>query len=306
MNLLPDRPIHRIRFPGLLLFLLGTILPVQAQETVIPLWPGAAPGSEDWSHAEQEGINRWDGYRLARNVTTPTLTVFRPDPARANGTAMIVAPGGGFHFLSMETEGTMMARWLAAQGVTAFVLKYRLVPTAADDEVFWAQMVRLFSGDRSAQAEMARIQPLAIEDGRQAVRLVRQQAATWGIDPHRIGLMGFSAGGMVTAGVALEHDADSRPDFIAPIYGAPFEPVHVPADAPPMFILVASDDPLLSTQCVTFYQAWKTAGKEAELHVYAKGGHGFGMKQQNLPIDTWPDRLADWMRTQGLLRTTAP
>lgn len=284
------------------LLLLGLPLTALAQEPVIPLWPGPAPGSEDWTHTEQDGLNRWDGFRLTRNVTTPTLTVFRPDPARANGTAMIVAPGGGFHFLSMETEGTMMARWLADQGVTAFVLKYRLVPTEADDEAFWAQVVRLFSGDRSAQASMAQVQPLAIEDGRQAVRLVRQQAATWGIDPHRIGLMGFSAGGMVTTGVALAHEVDSRPDFIAPIYGAPFEAFTVPADAPPMFALVASDDPLLATQCVTLYQAWKAAGKDAELHVYAKGGHGFGLKKQNLPVDTWPDRLGDWMRTQGWIR----
>src|SRR5207302_5877708 len=127
--------------------------------------------------------------------------------------------------------------------------------------------------------------PLAIADGRQSVALVRQHAAEWGIAPDRIGLLGFSAGGRVTAGVALEHDDASRPDFAAVIYGALWENLEVPADAPPLFVLVANDDELAAANCLDLFSAWRTAGHPAELHVFAQGGHGFGMNQQGLPSD---------------------
>jgi acetyl esterase/lipase len=286
---------------GLLLVLLGLSATVHAQSTVIPVWPGRPPGSEDWTHQEQVTKSQFDGFDWVRNVSTPTLTVYRPDPAVSNGTAVIVAPGGGFHFLSIETEGNQVAEWLAARGVTAFVLKYRVVPTPAAEDDFWKQIQLLFTGGEAVRAAMDRVTPLAVRDGREAVRLVRRRAAEWGLAPDRIGLLGFSAGGRVAAGVALEGDVESRPDFVAPIYGALWGDVTVPQDAPPLFTLVAQDDPLAATAVVDLYAAWKRAGVPAELHVYAKGGHGFGMKKQGLPIDTWIERFGDWLHAQGLL-----
>ena len=145
------------------------------------------------------------------------------------------------------------------------------------------------------------LRPLIIADGLQSVKLVRQRATEWRIAPDRIGIMGFSAGGSVTTGVALEYDADSRPDFAAPIYSAPREDISVPADAPPLFIAVAHDDAFAASASVPLYSAWSAAGRSAELHIYSKGGHGFGMHTQGLPADHWIDHFGDWLQVQGVL-----
>ena len=283
-----------------------------SQPVVIPLWEGGAPGSEHWTHTELAYLNV-EGEQMVRNVTQPTLTVYLPDPTTATGTAMIVAPGGGFLFQSWEIEGTAVAQWLQAHGVAACVLKYRLRDTGATAEAFqeaFAALERAVRVDRSSDASRgpkpfdpeARVAiDFAIADGRQAVRLVRQRAAEWGIAADRIGLMGFSAGAGVTVGVATQHDTLSRPDFIAPIYGGGFEPITVPTDAMPLFSMVADNDVLAATGCVNLYAAWRAAGHSAELHIYAKGGHGFGMRQRGLPVDTWIERLYDWLTGQGLL-----
>ena len=284
---------------------LGTLLAMtaaaHAQNQVIPVWPEGAPGSEGWTHEEQVTESRFDGFDWVRNVTDPTLTAYLPDSAVANGTAVIVAPGGGFHFLSMETEGSQVAEWLAERGVAAFVLKYRLVPTAQEEEAFWKEVERLFSDIDAARPAMEEVTALAVQDGQEAMRLLRRRADEWGIAPDQIGIMGFSAGGRVAAGVALAGDPESRPAFVAPIYGAMWGEATVPPDAPPLFTLVAQDDALAAASVVDLYAAWNEAGREAELHVYSKGGHGFGMKQQDLPIDTWIERFGDWLRVQGLL-----
>ena len=184
---------------------------------------------------------------MVRNVTTPTLTAFLPEPATATGAAVVICPGGGFRFLSWQSEGTEVAEWLQKRGVAAFVLRYRVKETPASEEEFRKEMAAFLGGlarrGRSAvgdaaegeapkgqgtpgeasrpaiQEEMRKVGALGIADGRQAVKVVRQHAAEWGIKPDRIGIMGFSAGGMVTMGVAMDHDAESRPDFAAPIYG---------------------------------------------------------------------------------------
>jgi acetyl esterase/lipase len=287
---------------------------ITAQQQVVPLYPGIAPGSESWTQTEVQYLNE-QGQQMVRNVVTPTFTVYKPDPAKANGTAMIVAPGGGFLFLSWQTEGTEVAEWLASKGVTAFLLKYRLSNSGSTREEFQKAMMALFSsisaasrpenegkpeGDINGNKAMSEIAVLGQEDGRQAIRIVRSRAAEWGIDPHKIGIMGFSAGGMVTLGPLLRHDAESRPDFAAAIY-TPWANNSVPADAPPLFILVASDDMLTEKGSIQLYSAWKAAGKTAELHVYSKGGHGFGMQKKGLPADTWIERLGDWMKSQGFL-----
>jgi acetyl esterase/lipase len=264
---------------------------------VISLWPGGAPGSEDWTQQEQESVIP-HSLKVVRNVAQPTLTAYFPAPSTANGTAVIVCPGGAFHFLSIDMEGTDVARWLNARGVAAFVLKYRLVRTGDDfPEAVWKTL-----GDRQAMAEMtAPLQPLIHADGQQAVRVVRERATEWGIAPDRIGMVGFSAGAGVTVSVALEHDAGCRPDFAAAIYGGGRKDVPVPADAPPLFILCAGDDAMAAPASVRLYSDWRVAGHPVELHIYAQGGHGFGMNKQGLPSDTWIDRFGDWLRMQGLL-----
>lgn len=271
-----------------------------AQDNIIPLYDGAAPGSENWTHQEKENrTNLWQT-RVVFNVAKPTLTLFRPDPGKANGTAVIICPGGAFFALSIESEGFEVARSLAAKGVTCFVLKYRLVECKTDDPTteLGARMSNL--------AELAApVIKLAMADGKAAVSYVRKHAKEFGVKPDRIGIMGFSAGGTVTASVLYNYAAESRPDFAAPIY-LQYEWVPkaggVPADAPPIFILAATDDPLgLGPHSVALYQDWVAAKKPAELHLYSKGGHGFGMRKQNLPTDRWIERFCDWLQVQGFL-----
>jgi acetyl esterase/lipase len=310
----PARATRRV--PLLLAALVCAVLApgaAAAQSLVIPVWPGAAPGSEGWRQQEVQ-YRSPQGEAMVRNVTRPTLTAYLPTRETATGTAIIVAPGGGFHFLSWESEGTRVAEWLQRRGVAAFVLRYRLVNTGATEAEYQQAVARLFASIRTASAgtspgttinsdtAIARVLPLATADGREAVRLVRARAAEWGVRPDRVGLMGFSAGGMVSIGVALEHDAASRPDFVAPIYGVPRAPIAVPADAPPLFDLVAADDGLAAGPSLALFSAWRAAGKPAELHVYAKGGHGFGMARRGLAVDGWIERLGDWLQDQGLVR----
>jgi acetyl esterase/lipase len=279
-----------------------------AEEMVIPIWPGAAPGSEKWTRTE--AITVFGNEPRVRNVVRPTLTAFLPKPGTDKGTAIIVAPGGGFRFLSWESEGTKVAQWLSERGVAAFVLKYRLVDTGATDAEFQKALQALFSGlsrpgavERPGSGplsdpETAEVIRMAGEDGRQAIRVVRRRASEWGIAPDRIGIMGFSAGGIVAAAAALHHDAESRPNFVGAIYGAPSGDYAVPQDAPPLFILCADDDQLMSRGCARLYSKWKEAGKPAEIHIFAKGGHGFGMNHQG----HWIEQFRDWLAGQGLMK----
>ncbi|MGP8198437.1 MAG: alpha/beta hydrolase [Limisphaerales bacterium] len=273
---------------------------VIAQEKVIRLYDGPAPASENWKQTEQENrTNLWN-CRVVLNVANPTLTVFQPEAGKANGAAVVICPGGAFFALSIDNEGFDVARWLNTKGVTCFVLKYRLVECKTDDPTREVN-------NRGPLAEVvAPIVKLALADGNAAIGYVRKHAAEFGVNPQRIGIIGFSAGGTLAVSVAMNYTAATRPDFVAPIYPA-FEWAikgnGVPADAPPAFILAASDDPLgLAPQSVTIYQDWIAAGKSAELHLYSKGGHGFGMRPQHLPSDHWIERFADWLAVQGLLQ----
>lgn len=270
-------------------------------QKVIRLYPGAAPGSENWTHKEKEYFSQIWNTQVVTNVVEPTLTVFAPEASAANGTAVIICPGGGFHALSINSEGFDVAKWLAAKGVTAFVLKYRLVPTGEDG----VKEVMAKMGRTSLDNDNQPVVPLAIADGIAAVTYVRAHATEFGIAPTRIGLMGFSAGGTVTAGVAFQYTAASRPDFLAPIYAymGAVKAAPVPADAPPMFLVAATDDQLgLAPDSIKLYSQWIAAKKSAELHMYAKGGHGFGMRKQNLPTDQWIERFGEWLSLQGLLK----
>jgi acetyl esterase/lipase len=275
---------------------------------VITLWPEGAPGSEDWAPLP-DGKLELDTpllgtSRIVRNVVVPTLTPILPEPSVANGTGVIVCPGGGFQFLMVDKEGLDVARWLNERGIAAFMLKYRLAQMPLDDDQFVAE-VRARQNDPAVREKFrqqtAPIRPLAVDDGRQAMRIVRQRGDEWGLNQDRIGIIGFSAGGLVTCGVALHFDAETRPSFAAPIYGAPRDPVTSPADAPPLFIAVADNDDSASRASVALYSAWKEGGHSAELHIYSKGGHGFGMKQQGLPSDSWIDRFGEWLEVQGFV-----
>jgi len=248
-----------------------------AGNKVIRLYEGAAPGSEDWTWNESE--KNTGKQIIVIDVSVPTLTVFAADKSIATGTAVVICPGGGFRMLSMTNEGYDVAKWLNSKGITAFVLKYRLshVDTTNKGNL-----------DRTSIAKMA------IADGKAAMTYVRNQASEWGLK--RIGIMGFSAGGVVACGVTLSYDAQSRPDFVASIYAGKYLDADVPSDAPPMFIAVASDDSFNKTkQCIDLYYQWVDAKKSAELHIYRKGGHGFGMTKHNIPTDGWIDRFYEWL-----------
>ncbi len=271
-----------------------------AQERVIPLYEGPAPGSEHWTHQERESVSNLWNTRLVFNVARPTLTWFAPEASRANGTAVIICPGGAFFALSIDSEGREVARWLAERGIHAFVLKYRLVKCETDDPT------RELMTRGPLDTVVAPVAKLAMADGLAAVRHVRQRAVEYGVNPRRIGILGFSAGGTVAASVAYNYEAASRPDFVAPIYLAYHWTIKdrgVPPDAPPMFILAATDDPLqLAPHSVELYRDWTRAGRSAELHLYARGGHGFGMRRQNLPSDRWIERFADWLEMHGWMK----
>lgn len=277
---------------------------MSAPQEAVRLWPGAAPGSEKWMQKEVRFTDAQFGGETIRNVVEPTLSVFLPPPSTANATAVIVCPGGAFQALSWNNEGTEMASWLNKQGVAAFVLKYRLANTGetdADFRLIWETIIKKLMAD-SAQ-EVAALAPeveVAAADGRRAVQIVRQNATKWRIAPDRIGILGFSAGAAIAIDVGAQHDELSRPNFVASIYGPSLRRSRVPLDARPIFIACASNDRLLPVNGnLEVYSAWKSSGHLAELHVYAKGGHGFGMKKRGLPVDNWIEQFRLWLSDQG-------
>ncbi len=274
--------------------------PIPAQPNAIELGTGPLPGataSESW-HSQY-------GSLFARNVTVATLTPYLPDPAKATGAAVIVAPGGGFRTLSMENEGSDVARALAAKGVAAFVLKYRLNQTPADMPGFERSMTEMFSATAARpprpdpEKAMAGLAP-QIADSRAAFALVRKRAAEWHVDPDRVGMVGFSAGAMLTMATTLAGQ-DAKPAFIGIIYG-PLAPVTVPADAPPMFVALAADDPFFANSGFGLIDSWKTAKRPVEFHLYEQGGHGFGMYPKTTTSTGWFDAFTRWLDMHGMLK----
>jgi acetyl esterase/lipase len=267
-----------------------------AQATAIPLNTGPLPGAknkESW-HSQYNSV-------FARNVIEATLTPFLPDPAKATGTAVIVAPGGGFRTLSMQNEGWDVAKALADRGIAAFVLKYRLNQTPADMGEFEKSMTAMFSSvarptSRPSPEDALKGLAPQIADARAAFALVRQRAGQWKVDPNRIGMVGFSAGAMLTVATVL--DGQAKPAFIGDIYG-PLQPMTVPADAPPMFAAIAADDPLFSGKGFGLIDAWMAAKKPVEFHLYGRGGHGFGMYPKKTTSTGWFDAFYRWMVMEG-------
>jgi acetyl esterase/lipase len=268
---------------------------LQAQK-VIPLYNGKAPGSENWNWSEKSSDKNLWNTPLVYNVANPTLTVFEPAKGKANGTAIVIVPGGGFQALSITKEGTDMAKWMAEKGVTAFVLKYRLNKSNTDDPA--AEFMKGMADSIVMKRINDTIVPMCIADGKKAIEYVRTNAKAYGIDPNKIGIVGFSAGGTVTMGATLGYNEMNKPNFSAPIYPyvGYFKNMTVPSDAPPLFICAATDDLFgFAPDCTNLYNTWIRAKKSAELHIYSKGGHGFGMSKQNLPSDQWMNLFADWL-----------
>lgn len=273
---------------------------VAAQNTIT--LPFKKPENITWKNKEQAYYsNIWET-PVVTNVSAPTMEVFLPEPGTANGTAVIIAPGGGLYALSMETEGNMVARWLNKKGIAGFVLKYRLVPTKKDGV---AEFTALFDTNYDKiHKEVSKVMPYSVADGLNAVAHVRANAAKYGIHKNKIGFMGFSAGGAVTMGVAYNYEQANRPNFIVPVYAWTDEmPVQQPKkDAPPMLVICAADDTLgLAPGSVELFTSWNKEGLSAGLHMFSKGDHGYGMRKQGLPFDNWIQRFYEWAIAESVV-----
>ncbi|MBS1002008.1 alpha/beta hydrolase [Acetobacter persici] len=240
------------------------------------------------------------------NVSNPTLELFRPRADHSNGTAVIIAPGGGFVGLSYEAEGTAVARKLTEYGVKALVLKYRTIRSPDDamhmPSVHMKEMETVMARAKSgipAEVPLFAGEPHAVEDGKRALALVRQHAADWGVDQKKIGFIGFSSGAFLAADLAIE-DKATRPAFVGLFYGGLRTPV--PIDAPPAFIATAADDPYLPNDGRLLYTAWRKVGASVELHLYERGGHGFGLIARGDTSDHWFDEFIWWMQARSLLK----
>jgi acetyl esterase/lipase len=273
-----------------LLLSISMILPAQEQQQVVYLWPNGAPGFEGRKGEPEKAKDWW-----IKNVHNPSLTVYLPSKEKANGAAVIICPGGGHRELVFNAEGADAAEYFNSIGVTAFVLKYRL-----------------FREENSAYK-----QEHALQDGRRAMRLVRQQAVTWNLDTNRIGLMGFSAGGELAGWVAFDSLNDEplkkdkvdaakcKADFLILVYPGPLAvPVALNATAPSLFMIAANDDECCSEPIVKLLQLYRKAKIKAEVHLYAQGKHAFNMgKRSKLQtLNTWPQRLTDWLSDNDYLK----
>lgn len=267
-------------------------LALMLTQEVVDLWPGKVPGE-----TEEPKADAIEGGWKVTYVGRPTVSVHKP--AKPNGAAIVVAPGGGYRMLAYQHEGTDVAAWLSSIGVTTVLLKYRVPRRPGDEDAM-----------------------LPLKDAQRAISLTRAKAAEWGVDPARIGLLGFSAGGHLTAHAATnerayeavdDHDkASCRPDFAVMIYpGGVLDKqdpsklaarIRVSKDTPPSFLAVSTDDKGSAPGTLKLYQALREAAVPVELHVYEAGGHGYGMRKGDKPHNAWPARCEEWMRARGLLK----
>ena len=282
------------------LFLVAVLLTVCVESAAlaqdeIRLWPGGAPGSEGKTEPERL-VQRPDGLRRVATIHNPSVTVYLPSNPNATGAAVIVIPGGGHQYVTIENEGSAVAKWLSERGIASFVLKYRLA---------------------REEGSTYTVEQHAVADAQRAIRLVRSRAKEWNLDPERIGVMGFSAGGELAYYAATRFDAgkadapdpieraSSRPAFQALIYSGAVAAAAPRADTPPAFLCAALDDTDPARTSVALFQKLRDAGVSVELHVYAAGGHGFGMRDRPLPITSWPTRFREWLADRGFLTHAA-
>jgi acetyl esterase/lipase len=277
------------------LFLLSSVLIsnwsfAQAPPIVLPLWKNGAPGFENRKNEPEEAKDYW-----VKNIHNPSITVYPASKEKANGSAVIICPGGGHRILVYTSEGIDAAKYLNSLGVTAIILKYRL---AREDK----------------SPYNLNIHPQ--QDAYRAIRLVRSKAKEWGIDENRVGILGFSAGGEVVAAVAYGSGVgnsaatdpvdrlNGKPNFQILVYPGPLGvPEVVPADAPPAFMLAANNDECCSLPIVTLLQKYRAAKAPIEVHIYAKGSHAFNMgyRSEFASLKAWPQRMADWLQDMGFL-----
>lgn len=303
----------------LFLLLLFSSSMLYAQK-VVPLYPDGVPGLKDNSDLKEADVSdRDDGVIRLRNVSNPTLTVYEPRPSKRSGASVIICPGGGYYILAFNKEGTDVAKWYAERGITAFVLKYRL----PQEELFTQKSIR------------------PLQDAQQAFRYIRSHADMYKLDINKVGIMGFSAGGHLAAtasthfenqvGEIKEEQLSVRPDFTVLMYpvvsfndkfghsgsrqnliGPDLKikdieqysnELHVSSATPPAFLVHAFDDPVKVENSLSYVKALKKSGVDAEFHMYAEGGHGFGLAlNKEGPVRTWPDRLEDWLKARDLIK----
>lgn len=230
-------------------------------------------------------------HRVLRNVSVPTLEPFLPDVAAATGTGVVICPGGAHHVLAIDHEGYEVAQWLQERGIAAFVLKYRVLPTPENDDEFQRTRNAEFG---KLKAKLVEHWPVVLSDGERAIEMVRERATEWALQD--IGIIGFSAGAHLAVGVALADN--SRPDFVGSIYGALWNGLDVPTDAPPLFVAGANDDAITANASPQLIAAWRNADRPVESHMYEHGGHGFGMVKQGLPSDYWIDQFHAWVSAE--------
>lgn len=281
----------------------GTIYPLQnpAEPNAILLGTGGVEGQP----AKETWFRQW-GDPMARNITTATLTPFLPKKDKANGAAVIVAPGGGFRWLSLGNEGWEVAQALADRGIAAFVLKYRLHPTPESLDAFKESMNRTFAAATPPTGNAASTPPRPpqidlsnqLADAEAAYAMIIKRSAEWGVDTTRLGMIGFSAGAGLTMHCTLKSER-MQLDFIGPIYGG-MGPVEVPTDAPPMFNVIATDDFLFRGQ-FGVVESWFKAGKPVEFHLYQNGGHGFGLGNPDRTSNRWFDAFMYWLEVNKFL-----
>lgn len=273
--------------------------PLMGQE-VIRLYNGKAPGSETWDWGEDTTRKNPINTTIVYNVSTPTLTVFRPAPDEANGSAVIIIPGGGLRVLLFEKEGVATAKALAKKGVTTFVLKYRLQHSTTDDP--WQEMITRMKDPAGSDKGLSAISLMARADLANAVRYVRKHAGAYNVDSSRVGLVGFSAGAVLSLNTIYHAELDAVPDFAAINYGVVPSGNRAPLreKITPLFIAVAADDSLAQApNSVQIFNEWYAAKRPVELHIYATGGHGLN----SYPASAWVDRFTDWLGKMGFFKT---
>ena len=265
--------------------------------------PATGQSALQWNGEAREFFSSDWKTQVVTNVSKPSIQVFKADAAISNGTSVIVAPGGGLFALAIEKEGNQVAKWLNGKGITAFVLKYRLLPTGENG------ISEVMKDPDKIVEKVSPVLPLSIADGQNALAYVKENASRWEIDPDKVGFMGFSAGGAVTMGVALNTEETKAPNFIVPVYAwmTVIGEYDIPEELPPMLVICASDDPLLlGPDNVTLYSRWIDEGGKAEMHMYSQGGHGFGMESQGLPSDEWISRFYEWAVAEKLVASRSP
>jgi len=273
---------------------------ISAQERTIPLVQ-SIPMSYEIQNLEEGLIDTIPNKRIAYNVVTPTLLYF-PSKNNISGTSVIIAPGGALQLLSIDNEGIEVAKYLNKNGIDAFVLKYSLIRTHSNNP-FKELNENFFTSEEKRDSMISLIIPYAMKDGLSAIAYVRENTKEFRLNPNRIGFMGFSAGGTVTMSVVYNCNNDNRPNFIATIYPWIGEiGDKVPSEKTPAFIVVANDDPLnLVPHSLEIFNKWKEANQPVELHVYGKGGHGFGVDKHNVPSDGWIKSFVEWLGGEGFL-----